>query len=84
MIDRLTKNFKCEFGIDEKIEVLDFELKGSKGYISQININRNGIWYECVLTQVIDKLAEQKAKAGIFAPKGVTLLASSLKSIENN
>jgi hypothetical protein len=83
MIERLTKNFQCEFGIDEKIEVLDFELKGSKGYVSQIKIDRNGIWYECVLTQVIDKLSEKKAKRDIYSPKGVTLLGSMLKSMEN-
>ena len=75
-VDRLT-NFKCEFGIDEKIKFLILVKRFKDIFLKLILIN--GIWYECVSTQVIDKLARQ-AKA-VYLHQG-NFIASSLKALK--
>lgn len=75
MIDTSQKVFLTEFGVDEKVEITDLQFKGSKGYISNIIINRNGIWYEVVLTDIITQ------SKNVLKPEAIKLLGCFLKSI---
>lgn len=75
MIDTSQKVFLTEFGVDEEVEITDLQFKGSKGYISNIIINRNGIWYEVVLTDIITQ------SKNVLKPEVIKLLGCFLKSI---
>jgi len=76
MFDKSQKQFTTEFGPDEIIEVTDLNFKGSKGYVSKIIIDRNGIWYEVILTEIVNR------SKGILKPEKIQYLAGMLKSLE--
>ena len=76
MFDKSQKEFKTDFGPDEKIEVIDLGFKGSKGYVSKIIIDRNGIWYEVILTEIVSQ------GKGILRPEAVNYPGRFLKSLE--
>lgn len=75
MIDKKQKAFTTEFGVDENIEVVSSNFKGSRGYVSEIQISRNGIYYEVILTQFVTNF-------DIIKPKKVNCSSYMLKSIE--
>jgi len=76
MFDKSQKEFKTEFGPDERIEVTDMNFKGSKGYVSKIIIDCNGIWYEVILTEIVH---QSKAE---LRPRAIKYPARFLKSLE--
>lgn len=77
MIEASQKEFIVEFGVDQKVEVTQLNYKGSKGYVSNIIINRNGIWYEVVLTDVVNV-----CKNNIMSyPEPIKYLSGMLKAI---
>lgn len=75
MIKSTQKGFVVDFGIDEKVEVIQLSYKGSKGYVNSIVIDRNGIWYDVILTYIVNQ------HEGDFKPKAVQFLGGFLKSL---
>jgi hypothetical protein len=76
MFDKGKKEFKTDFGPDEKIEVIELTFKGSKGYISKIIIDRNGIWYDVILKEIVNQSKD------ILRPEVIRYPGSMLKSLE--
>jgi len=76
MFDKGQKEFKTDFGPDERIEVVELSLKGSKGYVSKIIIDRNGIWYDVILKEVVNQSKD------ISRPEAIRYPGSMLKSLE--
>lgn len=75
--DKNQKEFVTEFGVDEKVEVTELQFKGSRGYVNDIIINRNGIWYKVILTDMINQ------PKNVYKPEAIKYLGCFLKSIEN-
>ena len=76
MFDKGQKEFIIEFGLDERIEVTDLNFKGSKGYVNKIIIDRNGIWYEVILTEIVNQ------SKGILKSEAIRYPAGFLKSLD--
>ena len=76
MFDKSQKEFKTAFGPDEKIEVIDLNFKGSRGYVSSIIIDRNGIMYEVILTSIAHQ------SKNVLRPEAIKYPACMLKSLE--
>ena len=84
MIDTSQREFKAEFGVDERVEIInkDSRICGSKGYVNSIVIERNGIMYSVIITERNNyKLNDGQVVRDLFRPTEIKMMAHMLKSI---
>lgn len=75
MIYSKQKEFTFKFGVDQKVAINTLNFKGSTGYVNSIRVNRNGIWYEVILTNI------KSQHKGHMHPQKLYVLESMLDEV---